>query len=90
MAVGKEKPKAAKPDDYEKIGKMVANIYELGYPSMGRTLRMSLFKGMLAGLGGVIGATVGVALLLWFLSLFDQIPLVGDFFEKLKTTIESY
>jgi phage shock protein PspC (stress-responsive transcriptional regulator) len=85
---GKEKPKKTQAD-YEEIGKMVASIYETGYPSTKRTLRMSLFKGVLAGLGGVLGATVGVALLLWVLSLFDSVPLVGHFVQTLTYTIES-
>jgi hypothetical protein len=76
--------------DYEQLGKTVAAIYETGYIDAGKSMRMSFFKGLLGGLGGVIGATVGVALLLWVLSWFGQVPLIGEFVQKVEYTIESY
>ena len=66
---------------------MVA-IYESGYMDTKKSLRTSFLKGVAGGLGGVIGATVGVALLLWFLSFFSEVPLVGDFVKKVEYTIE--
>lgn len=77
-----------KPKDYEQLGKTVAAIYETGYLDAGKSMRMSLFKGVAGGLGGVIGATVGVALLLWILSFFGEVPLIGDFVKKVEYTIE--
>lgn len=45
-------------------------------------------KGFLVGLGSVVGASIGVALLLWFLGLFDQIPFIGDIVDAIERTIE--
>ncbi len=72
---------------YEELGKIVASIYETGYLDAAKSYKMSFIKGMLQGLGGVIGATILVALLIWILSLFDQVPLVGNFTEKVEQTV---
>lgn len=67
---------------------MLTNIYESGYIDRNQAYKMSFIKGLLAGFGGVIGATIVVALLLWVLTFFDNIPLVGRFTERTRTTIE--
>lgn len=48
----------------------------------------SFFRGVLVGAGGVIGATVLVAILLWILSLFDTVPLIGPVLDNARTAIE--
>lgn len=75
--------------EVEQIGRMVKSIYESGYLDKTTTYKMSFLKGILAGLGGVIGATVVLAILLWGLSLFDEIPIIGPLFESFQQTVES-
>jgi hypothetical protein len=77
-----------KQKEYEELGKMIASIYETGHANKKAMYKASFIKGLLSGLGGVIGATVVVALLIWIFSLFDQIPLVGRIFENLRDTIQ--
>lgn len=73
----KTKPEQKKRQtDYEQLGRMLANIYETGYINRNQAYKMSFLKGMLGGLGGVIGATLLVALLLSILSLFSDVALV--------------
>jgi hypothetical protein len=82
----------AKPrtkQDYEELGRRLENIYITGYISKKEMFKMSLLKGVLAGFGGVIGATIVVALLAWTLSLFDTTPLVGPIFDNLKDTVNT-
>jgi len=79
--------KKSKPT-YEDLGKMMVNIYESGYINQNQTYKLSFLKGVATGVGGVIGATLVVALLLWGLSLFQEIPLIGPVVEKVQTTIE--
>lgn len=82
------KPKASKKVDYEQLGRMLENIYDSGFIDKNRMYKMSFLKGVAAGFGGVVGATVVVALLLWTLTLFDEVPLVGPFVHNLQGTIE--
>jgi uncharacterized membrane protein YfcA len=81
--------KLTKEKEYENLGRMVATIYESGYLDKKQTLKMSFLKGLLGGLGGVIGATIVVALLLWVLSLFKDVPLVGRFTNNVQNTIQT-
>ena len=81
-----KKPNTKK--DYEELGKIVASIYESGYLDVRKSYKNSFIKGMLSGLGGVIGATLVLALLLWVLSLFSRIPLLDRYVDNVKQTIE--
>lgn len=86
----KKKPKEVTPQiSHEQLGRMMQSIYESGYIDKNTFYKMSFLKGVLAGLGGVIGATVVLGLLLWALSLFDQTPIIGPLFDNLQNTIES-
>lgn len=79
----------AKSVDYEQLGKMLSNIYETGYIDRNQAYKMSFVKGLFAGLGGVVGATILVALVLWILTLFDSIPLIGPLTLQIQNAVES-
>lgn len=88
------KRKAAKPQtkperDYEQLGRMLTNIYETGYIDRNQMYKMSFAKGVLAGLGGVIGATIVVAALLWLLSFLENVPLLDAVVNNIQNTVES-
>lgn len=48
----------------------------------------SLLKGLMVGLGSVLGATVGVAIFVYLLSQISFVPIVGDFVEEIITEIQ--
>lgn len=75
--------------ELEKIGRLVVLTGETGYRNKVTIYKMSFLKGILSGIGGVIGATIAIALLLFFLSLLSEIPLIGEVAKKLETTIEN-
>lgn len=85
-------PKLKKPSktvDYERLGRSIEAIYEMNYANRHRMYKMSFFKGVAAGLGGLIGATIVAALLLWVLNFFDELPLIGPFTDKIQDTVQT-
>jgi len=75
--------------DYEQLGKMLVNIYESGYVNKNQTYKSSFLKGALGGFGGVLGATILVALLLWLMSYFKTVPFIGPIVKNAQQTIEN-
>lgn len=73
----------------EELGKMLTNIYESGYLDRNTAYKMTFVKGVLSGFGGVIGATVVVALLIWILSLFHSLPFIGHIIDAFKNTVNT-
>lgn len=82
-----------KPVDYERIGRDAQDLILKGYGevyNLRRQMWVSFIKGVFAGLGGVVGATVMVALLLFLLRYFGDLPGAGRFFRNISEIIRSY
>ncbi len=75
--------------DPKEVAKALEVLFASDYIDVKRLHWENFVRGIFFGAGGVIGATVFIAILLWFLSLFDTIPLIGPLFENVKSTIES-
>ncbi len=75
--------------DYEKLGRMLVDLKDSGIvPSKGY-YRAAFLRGVVSGLGGVIGATILVGLLLWVLSWFHSVPVVGNLVDTIKHSLSS-
>jgi hypothetical protein len=83
-----QESKALSSEDYERMGKQLESLYDSVHPDRKALYKTAFIKGILGGVGGVIGATLVVALLLWALSLFDNIPLIGGFVDSIRHTID--
>jgi heme A synthase len=75
--------------DYEHLGRLIHAIGETGYPNKHKLYKLAFIKGVFAGLGGVIGATIVVSLLLWIFSVVGEVPLLGQVADKVQNSIES-
>jgi Domain of unknown function (DUF5665) len=73
--------------DYTRLGRQVAAIYDTVRPGKRQLYMAALIKGFLAGLGGVLGATIGISILLFLLSMLETIPYVKEVSEILQSTI---
>jgi hypothetical protein len=78
-------------EDYVKVGRaieeLVVNDYIDSLHSTPRQIWNSFVRGMFMGLGGVLGATVVLAGLLWVLHLFGGFPVIGHYFQQTANTI---
>ncbi len=83
--IAKSKKQNLNPVNYERVGRMFVDIVASTYAKKWRIYWLSIVKGFFGGLGGVIGATVGVALLLYLLSFFDSIPFIDHFIRLIET-----
>jgi len=78
-------------EDNEK-GSRQALIEDLFYDfnrSRVEIYKMNFVRGIFFGLGSVIGGTVIIALLAWILSLFVQLPFIGQPLEKAQESIQT-
>lgn len=60
-----------------------------GYVSKKRLYIENFLRGIFFSVGSILGATIVVGLLLWILSLFDSVPLVGDIVKSFENAVSS-
>lgn len=75
--------------DYEKLGRQLEGLVVGFDPSRRRIFTYNFLIGLVKGFGGVLGATIGIAILIWLLSLFSNIPLVGPFVNNVKHSVNT-
>lgn len=67
---------------------LLEQLFDDHYRFRLRVYKVNFFRGIFFGLGSVLGATVLVGLLIWILSLFTDLPLIGNFLQQSQTTIQ--
>lgn len=79
--------------DYDKLGRAVEDALILDYiyvlHSTKRQIWSSFVRGVFAGAGGIIGATLGVGILVGVLQLFGGFPVIGHYFRDAGETIQN-
>lgn len=88
----KQKPKKSSNQptdnkDFERLGRLLKEIYEIEFMDLRRFYKMNFIRGLLIGFGSVLGATILITILLMILNVFDQIPVVGPLFESSREII---
>ena len=53
-----------------------------------QTVWYGFWRGIVAAMGGVIGATVGISLILWLLERLAFLPIVGDFIARIVSLLQ--
>jgi hypothetical protein len=79
--------KSLTQDEATKAAKALEVLFASSYIDKKKLYKENFIRGLTFGMGSLLGATVGVALLLWFISLFAQVPLLGDFVQNVEQTI---
>lgn len=67
---------------------LLEQLFDDHYKHRGRIYQVNFFRGITFGFGSVLGATVLVAVMLWLLSFFNEIPFVGDVVQSAQQSIE--
>jgi hypothetical protein len=91
MAQTEKKPNS-KPlsiKSYESLGRTLESIFQGGYINHHRVYKINFIRGIFFGFGVAIGGTFMIACLIWTLSLFTQLPLVGNFVETIRDSIDT-
>jgi len=79
----------AKSDkDYVRLGKMLNELAESGALNKKQLMWSGFLRGLAQGFGAIIGGTILVALLIWLLGLFNEIPLLGPAADSLTNTVQ--
>ena len=80
-------------EDYIKLGKQFQSILESNYavlrPAWPTRIKNAIVHGVFSGIGGVIGATLGVALLILVLNWFGALPGIGQFFVNIANQLHN-
>ena len=78
----------------DKLNKSIKELNEHYFfkmhSSFWKVLSISLIRGLLSGLGWVLGATILVSLLTYTLSQIEFIPILGEWVSQLINEIESF
>lgn len=82
----KEQDMTAK--DFETLGRDLWTMYELNYKNRKRMYFFTFGKGVAQGFGIFLGGTILVAVLLYTLTFFEQIPLLSPFVQKINEVIK--
>ncbi len=76
-----------KDTNYEDLGKKLVELYETGHFGKKKVYSLSFMKGIISGLGAAIGGTVGITVLIWLLSRFHSLPLIGHLVETVQNSL---
>lgn len=89
--LGRKKKKADEEvlkRNHDEIARALEILFATDYIDKKKLYLSNFLRGMAFSVGGVVGVTVIVGLLLWILSLFDQVPLIGPVLENTRQTIQ--
>lgn len=84
-----------RPDDSQAIARLAHEVARLNahrfvriHNSLWRLLGFQFLRGLAFGLGSVVGATILVSVLAWWLSQFEFLPIIGDWAAQVVDQIE--
>ena len=85
MSENKKEPVIKNPKE---VAKALEVLFASDYIDVRKLHIENFIRGIFFGAGGVIGATVFIAIIVWVLSIFDTVPVIGPLFDNTKETIQ--
>jgi hypothetical protein len=74
-------------EEYKALGKMMEDLYLANTSKAHRLLWYNFVRGLAYGVGIFLAGTLVVGILIWVLSLFDQVPVIGPFVQSIVDQI---
>ena len=74
-------------DEATNAAKALEVLFASSYIDKKKLYWENFIRGLTFSIGGIIGATVGIALILWALSFFNEIPFLGGVTKSVQETI---
>lgn len=74
--------------ELRELGQKLKEVIEVGYVNRKQALWFSFLKGMATGFGAFLGGTIVIALLLGVLSLFSELPFIGQIIENVRNSLD--
>ncbi len=84
----KQQDKDTLKRNHDDVAKALEILFATDYIDKKKLYLNNFLRGMAFSAGGIIGATVLIALLLWILSIFNSVPFIGPFLENTRDTIK--
>ena len=72
----------------DQIAKALEILFAAGYVDRKKLYLENFIRGIVFSAGTIIGATIVLALVLWLLSLFDEVPFIGPLIDNMRDTLE--
>ena len=81
-------------EGYQRLEKAIVDLKDQNfffiYNSIWRIIGISLIQGLASGLGWIIGATLLVSILTFFLSQIEFVPIVGEWVSRIIQEMKSF
>jgi len=87
--MAKDKDLKDSDKQYERLARVLQTIIEGGYISHRRLYRINFVRGIFFGLGTALGGTAVLALVIWMLTFFQELPFVGDFVQVIEDSLNN-
>ncbi len=84
----KREAKNAVHKDTEAKKVVLEELFNDIYNDRQKIYKVNFVRGLVFGAGSVLGGTIIITLVVWILSLFVNAPVVGEFFEGARDTID--
>ena len=79
---------SSKEKEALELGKKIQEFFDHGYVNKKQALGFSFLKGMATGVGALVGGTIVAGLLIWALSGFNSVPLVGPITQQVQESLQ--
>ena len=76
------------PKEASDAAKALEVVFAAGLIGKKKLYWENFVRGVTMSMGTIVGATIGIALLLWVLSLFQTTPLIGPLIRNATNTID--